>query len=56
MRKEYKELQIIKHSLQHYITRPNATDKEITEEKRLLQKITCEVNELKNRYGITKGD
>lgn len=32
MRKEYKELQIIKHSLQHYITRSNATDKEITEE------------------------
>lgn len=29
----YKELQIIKHSLQKYIKRPETTEKEVTEEK-----------------------
>jgi len=49
---KYKELQIIKHSLQHYITRPNATEKEIKEEQCLLNKITNEVNDLKEKYRI----
>lgn len=49
---KYKELQIIKHSLQYYIARPNATQKDIKEEKRLLEKITLEVDEMKEKYGI----
>lgn len=49
---KYKELQIIKHSLQHYVTRPNATAKDIKQEKRLLDKVIQEVNEMKERYGI----
>jgi hypothetical protein len=44
---KYKELQIIKHSLQNYITRSNAA------EKRLLEKITLEVDEMKDKYGIS---
>lgn len=51
--KKYKELQILKHSLQHYIERPNATEKDIQQEKRLLEKITLEVDELKEKYGIS---
>lgn len=50
---KYKELQIIKHSLQHYIKRPNASVKDIEQEKRLLEKITHEVNEMKERYEIS---
>lgn len=50
---KYKELQILKHSLQYYITRPNATVKEIEEEKRLLAKVTDEVEEMKERHEIS---
>ena len=50
---KYKELQIIKHSLQHYIKRPDASEKDIESEKRLLEKITLEVDETKERYGIS---
>jgi hypothetical protein len=49
---KYKDLQIIKHSLQHYIQRSGATEKDIEEEKRLLEKITIEVEEMKEKYGI----
>lgn len=53
MRKlKYKELQIIKHSLQYYIKRPNARPKEIEEEKQLIDKITFKVDRLKEKYGI----
>ena len=49
---KYKELQIIKHSLQHYLNRPHATEKEIAEEKRLLNKVTNQVDEMKEKYNI----
>ncbi len=49
---KYKELQIIKHSLQHYIKRKNAPEKDIEGEKRLLEKITDEVERLKEKYRI----
>lgn len=50
---KYKELQILKHSLQYYITRTNSTVKDIEEEKRLLAKVTDEVEEMKGMYGIS---
>jgi hypothetical protein len=50
---KYKELQIIKHSLQNYITRSNAAERDIEAEKRLLEKITLEVDEMKDKYGIS---
>lgn len=49
---KYTELQIIKHSLQYYITRSYATDKEIEQEIRLLDKITSQVDEMKKKYEI----
>ncbi|WP_176481826.1 hypothetical protein [Paucisalibacillus globulus] len=49
---KYKELQIVKHSLQHYITRQGATPKDVEQEKRLLAKVTNEVDEMKNKYNI----
>jgi hypothetical protein len=50
--KEYKEVQIIKHALMRYIERSEATDKEIEEEKRLIQDYTERAERLKQRYGI----
>jgi hypothetical protein len=50
---KYRDLQIIKHSLQHYIERPNASEKDVEQEKRLLEKITLEVDEMKEKYGIS---
>jgi hypothetical protein len=35
-----------------YIKRPNATDKELEQEKRLLNEITERAEMLKSRYGI----
>lgn len=49
---KYKDLQIIKHALQSYVQRGNAPDKDLDEEKRLLEKVANEVNELKEKYGI----
>ncbi len=49
---EYKKLQIIKHALQHYIKRPGATEKDILVEKRILEKVTNQVEYLKEKYGI----
>lgn len=49
---KYKELQIIKHALQSYRNRSGATDKDIQEENRLLNKITNQVNDMKVRYNI----
>lgn len=49
---EYKETQIIKHALQHYIKRDDATDKEIREEKKVLSKYEESAKWLKESYGI----
>ena len=49
---EYKRLQIIKHALQHYIERPGATETDIMVEKRILAKVTNEVEFMKEKYGI----
>jgi hypothetical protein len=50
--KEYKEVQIIKHALMNYIKRPEATDKEIEQEKQLLQYYTERAERLKQRFRI----
>lgn len=52
LRLNYKELQIVKHALQHYVKRPNSTDKEVREENRLLTKVTNTIVEIKNEYNI----
>lgn len=50
--KKYKELQIIKHALQHYIKRDNVQQKDIEQEKRLLGEIENKVSKLKELYDI----
>jgi hypothetical protein len=50
---KYKQLQIIKHALQHYVDRPKAgTEKHIVSELNLLEKVTKEVEEMKVKYDI----
>jgi hypothetical protein len=51
--KEYKRLQIIKHALQVYIERHNADEKDLEQEKNLLEKVELEISDLKEKYGIS---
>ena len=50
--KQYVKLQIIKHALQYYVQRPEAPEKDIKKEKRLLDEVTNDVNRLKERHRI----
>ena len=50
--KSYKDVQIIKHALQHYIKRDGASDKDIRQEKKVLDQTKEEVEWMKERYGI----
>jgi hypothetical protein len=50
--KQYVKLQIIKHALQHYVQRENALDKDIKQEKKVLDDITQDVEKLKENYNI----
>ncbi|CDQ21746.1 hypothetical protein [Halobacillus karajensis] len=49
---EYKIAQILKHALQYYVERPDASEKDIEEEKKVLNSVTEEVNDMKEKYGI----
>jgi hypothetical protein len=50
---KYKHAVIIKHALQYYINRPNAEfEKHIVSERNLLERVTEEVKEMKDRYRI----
>ena len=43
MSKYYRDIQTIKHALQHYIKRPDATEKDLNREKNLLERVEEEV-------------
>ena len=48
----YKDIQILKHALQFYITRPNANEKDLEKEKKLLKKVENEVSNFKKSNHI----
>lgn len=50
----YRKLQTVKHALQYYITRPNASEKDLAREKSLLKRIEDEVEYYQKAYHITK--
>lgn len=50
----YRKMQTIKHALRYYITRPNASEKDLTREKNLLEEITTEVKEYQERHDISR--
>lgn len=54
MRSTYRNLQIIKHALQYYISRPNANEKDLAREKSLLERIEDEVEYYQKAYHIPK--
>jgi uncharacterized protein YukE len=47
---KYRKLQIIKHALQYYITRPDAESKDIEQEKALLEKVKGEIRAVKSKW------
>jgi len=49
---EYTELQIIKHALEYYIQRPEATEKDVAREKLALEEVKRRVEWRKEKYGI----
>lgn len=54
MRSTYRNLQIIKHALQYYISRPNANEKDLVREKNLLKSVEKEVEIYQERNHIPK--
>ena len=44
---KYRDMQIIKHALQYYITRPYATSKEIKQDETVLEKVEEEIETFK---------
>ena len=50
----YRKLQTVKHALQYYITRPNASKKDLVREKNLLKSVEKEVEIYQERNHISK--
>ena len=50
----YRKLQTVKHALQYYITRPNASKKDLVREKNLLKRVEEEVEIYQERNHIPK--
>ena len=50
----YRKLQTVKHALQYYITRPNASKKDLVREKNLLKSVEEEVEIYQVRNHIPK--
>ena len=51
----YRKLQTVKHALQYYITRPNASEKDLVREKNLLKSVEEEVINFQKRNHIFSG-
>lgn len=54
MRSTYRNLQIIKHALQYYIARPNASKKDLVREKNLLKRVEDDIEWYEERHHIKK--
>ena len=50
----YRKLQTVKHALQYYITRPNASKKDLVREKNLLKSVEEEVEIYQEKNHIQK--
>lgn len=53
--KEYKRQHIIKHALEHYIQRDWASEKDISQETKVLAEVTDDIDRMKESYGIKEG-
>lgn len=54
MRSTYRNLQIIKHALQYYITRSNANEKDLVREKNLLKRVEDDIEWYEEKHHIKK--
>lgn len=54
MRSTYRNLQIIKHALQYYITRLNASKKDLVREKNLIKRVEDDIEWYEERHHIKK--
>ena len=50
----YRKMQTVKHALQYYITRPEASEKDLVREKNLLKSVEEEVEIYQERNPIPK--
>ena len=50
----YRKMQTVKHALQYYITRPEASEKDLVREKNLLKSVEGEVEIYQDRNHIPK--
>lgn len=50
----YRKMQTVKHALQYYITRPEASEKDLVREKNLLKPVEEEVEIYQERNHIPK--
>lgn len=54
MGNQYRRMQIVKHALRYYITRSNASEKDLVREKNLLKSVEEEVEIYQERNHIPK--
>ncbi|UTH13307.1 hypothetical protein [Macrococcus equipercicus] len=50
--KPYKKQHIIKHALEHYIKRPGASDEDLNQEKKVLEEVKADIQQMKEQYNI----
>ncbi|WP_170234585.1 hypothetical protein [Macrococcus equipercicus] len=50
--KEYKKKHIIKHALEYYIKRSGASEKDLNQEKNVLEEVKEDIQQMKERYNI----
>lgn len=53
---EFRRLHILKHALEHYIERDGASEKDINQEKRVLDDVVDDLEILKERINSGCGD
>ena len=56
MRSTYRNLQIIKHALQYYISRPDANEKDLGREKNLIKRVEDDIEWYEEKHHIKKKD
>ncbi|MDK3983762.1 hypothetical protein O0D34_00470 [Staphylococcus pseudintermedius] len=52
MSNEYRDAQIVKHALQYYMKRPNASELDLKREQKVLDKVTNQVKHMQERWDI----
>lgn len=54
MGNQYRRMQTVKHALQYYLTRPNASEKDLVREQNLLKRVEDDIEWYEERHHIKK--